>query len=126
MSKTSKAVDFLPAAAQKALQTLGADIALARQRRKESRKTWAQRMNVSIPTLIRMEKGEPTVAIGVYATALWLVGRTNALSALANPQGDLGALERDVQLAAKRHARKPVVTTNDAVMVANPAATPYR
>jgi hypothetical protein len=80
----------------------------------------------SIPTLIRMEKGEPTVAIGVYATALWLVGRTNALSALANPQGDLGALERDVQLAAKRHARKPVVTTNDAVLVANPAATPYR
>jgi hypothetical protein len=114
MSKTSSAVDFLPTASLKAFQMLGADMALARQRRKESRKTWAQRMNVSIPTLIRMEKGEPTVAMGVYATALWLIGRTDALSALANPKEDLGALERDVQLAAKRHARKPVATTKDA------------
>jgi DNA-binding XRE family transcriptional regulator len=115
MSKTSNAVDFLPAASQKALQRLGADMALARQRRKESRQTWAQRMNVSIPTLIRMEKGEPTVAIGVYATALWLLGRTNALSTLANPQEDLGALERDVQLANKRYARKTAIGSKEPV-----------
>jgi hypothetical protein len=115
MPKASTAVASLPASSLKALQNLGADLMLARKRRKEPLKDWAQRMSVSTPTLMRMEKGDPSVGIGVYATSLWLIGRTNALSALANPQDDLGALERDIQLAAKRHARKPAAPTKEAV-----------
>lgn len=107
MSKTSGAIDSLPAAALKGLRDLGADLALGRLRRKESLKTWAARMNVSVPTLMRMEKGEPSVAIGVYATSLWMLGRSKSLSELANPQDDLGALEQDIRKAKKRYARKP-------------------
>jgi hypothetical protein len=114
MPKVSTAVNSLPASSLKALQNLGADLMLARQRRKESLKNWAQRMNVSVPTLMRMEKGDPSVGVGVYATGLWLIGRINALNALANPQDDLGALELDIKLAAKRYARKPADSKKEA------------
>ena len=79
MPKPSLAADQLPASAAKALRDLGENLALARQRRKESLRAWASRMAVSVPTLIRMEKGDPSVGMGVYATALWLMGRHAAL-----------------------------------------------
>jgi len=56
---------------------LGENLALARQRRKESLRAWASRMAVYVPTLIRMEKGDPPVGMGVYATALWLMALTS-------------------------------------------------
>ena len=106
MPKASNAAQLLPSSSAKALRDFGADLALARQRRKESLKSWSQRMSVSIPTLMRMEKGDPSVGMGVYVTALWLMGRHTALSELANPKEDLGALEIDIREAAKRHARQ--------------------
>ena len=45
-----------------------------------------------------------SVAMGVYATALWLIGRASALPALAEPAADQGALELDVRRASKRRA----------------------
>jgi hypothetical protein len=51
-----------------------------------------------------MERGEASVAIGVYATALWLIGRMPALSELAEPKHDVGALESDVRKARQRRA----------------------
>jgi hypothetical protein len=63
-------------------------------------------MGVSIPTLIRMERGDPGVGAGIYATALWLIGRSGALAALAAPGSDRGALESDVrEVVARRAAR---------------------
>ena len=62
----------------------------------------SQRIGISVPTLIRLEKGDPTVSMGAYASALWLIGRVQALGDLAAPATDLGALELDV-----REARRP-------------------
>lgn len=76
MSKPAAAAEYLPAAVDRALKDLGVNLALARQRRKESHRTWASRLSVSVPTLIRMEKGDPAVGMGVYATALWLMAGT--------------------------------------------------
>lgn len=89
----------MPPSAVAALQQLGADLAVARLRRKESLKTWAKRIGVSVPTLLRLEAGEPGVSLGVLATALWLVGRDGALATLATPREDRGALELDVREA---------------------------
>lgn len=100
MSKASLSLMSLPPDAAKALAALGEHLALARLRRKQSQRAWAQRLGVSVPTLASMERGEPGVSMGVYATALWLMGRTQALGELANPQFDLGALESDVRAAA--------------------------
>lgn len=105
MPKASAAAEQLPSSVFRALHDLGAHLALARQRRGESMRARAARMGVSVPTLVRMEKGDPAVGMGVYATALWLMGRHQALAEVAAPQHDLGALELDIQ--AIRSRRKP-------------------
>lgn len=99
MSKASSALAQLPPSTLAALAQLGADLAVARLRRKESLKTWAKRMGVSVPTLLRLEAGEASVSLGVLATALWLIGRDGALASLATPKEDRGALELDVRQA---------------------------
>jgi hypothetical protein len=99
MTKASPALARLPPSTLAALAQLGADLAVARLRRKESLKTWAKRLGVSVPTLLRLEAGEPSVSVGVLATALWLIGRDAALGALATPKEDRGALELDVRQA---------------------------
>jgi len=99
MSKASLALTQMPPSTVAALQQLGADLAVARLRRKESLNTWAKRKGVSVPTLLRLEAGEPGVSLGVLATALWLVGRDGALATVASPKEDRGALELDVRAA---------------------------
>jgi transcriptional regulator with XRE-family HTH domain len=99
MSKPSAALAKMPPSTLAALAQLGADLAVARLRRKESLKTWAQRLGVSVPTLMRLEAGEPSVSLGVLATALWLIGRDATLATLATPKEDRGALELDVRQA---------------------------
>jgi transcriptional regulator with XRE-family HTH domain len=86
---------------------LGENLGIARKRRRESQAIWAQRLGVSIPTLKRMECGDPGVAVGIYATALWLIGRADALAPLADPNLDHGALEIEVRQAQKRSSRQP-------------------
>jgi hypothetical protein len=99
MPKTARALQQLPPGTVKAIERLGADLAVARLRRKESLKTWAQRMGVSVPTLQRLEAGDPGVGIGIVATALWLIRRDAELGNLASPEHDQGALEMDVRQA---------------------------
>ena len=102
MPKSSAVANSLPPVAAASLRQLGENLAIARARRKESQRAWAQRIGVSIPTLIRLERGDPTVSMGAYASALWLMGRVQALADVAAPAADLGALERDVREARRR------------------------
>jgi hypothetical protein len=99
MTKASLALSQMPPSTLAALARLGADLAVARLRRRESLKTWAKRLGVSVPTLLRLEAGEPSVSLGVLVTALWLIGRDAALGDLATPKEDRGALELDVRQA---------------------------
>ncbi len=99
MPKTTKAIQQLPPATLGALQKLGADLAVARLRRKESLRTWAKRLGVTLSTLQRLEAGDPTVSIGIIASALWLINRDGELGNLAAPEQDQGALELNVREA---------------------------
>lgn len=101
MPKPPIALSQMPPAAAAGLRQLGADLAVARLRRKESLASWAARIGTSVPTLMRMEAGEAGVGIGLYATALWMVGRSGALATLAAPEHDRGALELDVRAAVQ-------------------------
>ena len=101
MPKTARALLQLPPATAAAIEKLGADLAVARLRRKESLKTWAKRMGVSVPTLQRLEAGDPGVGIGIVATALWLLNRDGALGSLAAPEHDQGAIEMAVRDAVE-------------------------
>ncbi len=104
MPRRSGALTSLPPAVSNALRGLGENLAIARVRRKESQRTWAKRLGISVPTLIRMEHGDPGVSMGIYATALWLMGRAQTIKDAADPSTDRGALELDVRAAVKRRA----------------------
>ena len=101
MPKTARALIQLPPSTAAALERLGADLAVARLRRKESLRSWAARLGVSVATLQRLEAGDPSVGIGIVATALWLIQRDGALQSLAAPEHDQGAIEMDVRAATE-------------------------
>lgn len=107
MSKRSGAIESMPSAVLVQLRELGENLAVARKRRREPLRAWAQRIGVSEPTLMRMEKGDPSVSMAVYATALWLMGRSQVIADLAAPEHDQGALEDAVRVAKARAVRKP-------------------
>lgn len=108
MSRVSNSVASLPSSAQVSLEVLGEHLRLGRKRRKESLRTWALRMDVSVPTLAAMEKGDPRVSIGVYATALWLIGRDDALRDLAAPEKDSQALAQELLVVQNKGKRRNV------------------
>lgn len=105
MSKSAETLKSLPGSTLKALAALGENLRIARERRGESLRSWALRMAVSVPTLQRMESGDPSVGMGVYAVALWLCGQEKALAALASPSEDKQVLELEIIRAAKRRKR---------------------
>ena len=108
MPKQPQALIQMPPAVRSALVAMGEQLGVARKRRKQSLRVWAQRIGVSEPTLVRLERGDASVAMGIYATALWLIGRSAMLAELAAPEHDLGALEDEVRAAKARAVRAPV------------------
>jgi hypothetical protein len=106
VSRNSPSIESLPQAARAALRKLADDLSTARKRRGQPLREWAKRLEVSVPTLLRMEKGDPSVSAGVYATAVWLIGRHEALGQVADPKEDLAALEAEIQTARLRGARR--------------------
>ena len=105
MPRAAESIASLPGAVQVSLEVLGGHLRLGRMRRKESLRSWALRLNVSVPTLAAMEKGDPRVGMGVYATALWLIGRDEALRSLAAPESDAQALAQEM-LAIQNKGRR--------------------
>lgn len=102
MPRPSKSTESLPEDVQLALERLGGNLRIARERRGESFRSWASRMEISSPTLQRMEKGDPSVSMGIYATALWLTGQLEALGELASPTTDELALEIEIVRARRK------------------------
>ncbi len=108
MPKAAESVASLPSSVLVSLEMLGEHLRLGRKRRKESLRSWALRMNVSVPTLTAMEKGDPRVGMGVYATALWLMGRDDALRTLAAPESDAQALAQEMLVLQNKGGRRNV------------------
>lgn len=106
MPRAAASIVSLPGPAQASLEVLGSHLHLARKRRGESLRSWALRMDVSVPTLRAMEKGDPRVSMGVYATALWLLGRSDALLDLAAPENDAQALAQEILAIEKKRGRR--------------------
>ncbi len=86
--KTSKAKKALPVRVKRAIEKLGADISVARRRRGIGHRLMAERAFISPSTLVRAEKGDPSVALGIYASILFVLDMTDRLSALADPAHD--------------------------------------
>lgn len=112
MTRKTQSIEQLAPQTIAALEALGSHLAVARMRRKESLATRAQRMAISIPTLSRMEAGDPAVSMGIYATALWLMGCDGELARVASPEKDRGALELDIQAAVDLGKKRARVASN--------------
>lgn len=97
MTKSSPAYKALPGIAMEQLQKLGHDIAVARKRRRMSMRDMAARMMVNLKTVQRMEKGDPSVGIGIIMTALWILGMHRRLGELVTPETDRTGLQEDIR-----------------------------
>lgn len=94
--------DLLPPPTRKALSKLGRDIATARRKRHFTIAMMAERMGVSPNTFRRVERGDPTVAMGAYAMALFVLGFGETLGDLVDVKRDEVGLLLDEERLPKR------------------------
>jgi len=94
--RTSRSSVVMPLPVSRALRKLGRDMRDARRRRRIPAAITAQRASISRTTLVKIEKGDPGVAIGIYATVLFVLGMAGAA------RRSRGAEERPGGPAARR------------------------
>jgi len=86
--KNSRSRPALPLPVKRALRKLGEDISIARRRRRISVQLMADRAFIGRNTVTRVEKGDPGVSLGIYATVLFVLGMADRLTDLADPSTD--------------------------------------
>lgn len=108
MAKRSLNTDSLPVAIRQAIRGLGENISMARRRRRVTQAQLATRMMVSPPTIRRIEKGDPSVSIAFYYSALWSLGLLKDVRGIADPDADQSAQLLDLERLPERvrHARR--------------------
>ena len=105
-----------PPAIHRSLRKLGQDIREARLRRHLPMAIIAERASTSRQTLARVEKGDPSVSMGIYASALHALGLLDGLGKLADPLNDpVGQALASAELPkrARIQVRRESETEND-------------
>jgi DNA-binding XRE family transcriptional regulator len=104
----------LPLPVIRALRKLGGDIRDARRRRRIPTATMAQRASISRTTLAKIEKGDPGVQLGIYATVLFVLGLANRIGELADVRRDDAGLQLEEEHLPQRiRLRSPSRTPPD-------------
>jgi hypothetical protein len=75
----------------------------------------AQRASISRMTLFKIEKGDPGVAMGIYATVLFVMGMSERLGDIADPRHDAVGLQLEEEHLPQRirGTRKQKRTTGE-------------
>lgn len=105
MPKNTTLVRSLPGPVLGALKEQGTRIGIARKRRQQTQDDLAQRMNVDVRTLRRVEAGDPRVTLGAYMAALWALGLLKQLDRVAAPALDAQGQALSLQELPKRVRR---------------------
>jgi hypothetical protein len=100
--RTTRASVVLPIPVRRALRKLGQDIRDARRRRRIPVQIAAERASISRMTLLKIEKGEPGVAMGSYATVLFVLGFADRVADIADPKNDAIGLQLEEDRLPKR------------------------
>ena len=95
----------LPRRAAKNLQIAGEQIRLARLRRDLTISQVAERASCSDLTVMRVERGTPTVAIGIYLRVLFALGLDDSILFLAKDD-EMGRTLQDLDLKHRQRASK--------------------
>lgn len=99
--KKKPASILLPETTLAPLRELGVLLRSARTARRWPRAELAQRLLVATATVQRMERGTPTVQIGIYAAAMELLGMSDAWARL------IETAKAQVPASTTQRARKP-------------------
>jgi len=87
------------------MRKLGQDIRDARRRRRIPVAIMAQRASISRVTLFKLERGEAGVAMGTYATVLFVLGMVDRLEDLADATHDAVGLALEEERLPQRIRR---------------------
>lgn len=112
MPKATRSTKALPLSVMSELEKLGRNITIARKRRRLSMKNMAERAMVSVETIQRLEKADPSVGIGIIATVLWILGVHQRLGDLITPENDKIGIQEELQ-HLPRDFRRSKKSTND-------------
>ena len=104
MSRTTIAKN-LPRRAAQNLQIVGEQIRLARLRRDLSIAQIAERAMCNVISVMRVEKGSPTVSMGIYLRILFALGMDDSILFLAK-EDEMGRTLQDLDLKHRQRASK--------------------
>jgi transcriptional regulator with XRE-family HTH domain len=121
--RTTKGSPVYPQVAR-GLAKLGRDISLARRRRRIAAEDFARQMGVSRATLHRLENGDPGISLNTLTMAMFVLGRLNAVSELADPAKDDVGMMLARQEAPRRvqrtHTVRPRSEADDVALPSEP------
>lgn len=100
--KKRKKANTLPIPVNRALRKLGQDLSDARRRRRIPVALMAERAAINRMTLYKIERGEPGVSMGSYATVLFVLGLIEPLSGMADAKNDPVGLALEEERLPKR------------------------
>jgi DNA-binding XRE family transcriptional regulator len=94
--------DVLPTRLRRSLSKFGHDLAVARRKRHLTVAMMAERTGLAKSTYTRIEKGDPAVAMGAYAMALFVLGFGEVFGSLSDARRDEEGLLLDEARLPKR------------------------
>lgn len=98
---------------QSILNTMGEQIKMARLRRKLSVDLVAERAGISRASLWSVEKGSPSVSMGIYAAVLHALNNMDKDLLLIAKDDDLGRKLQDLNLPVRKRSPKKQGDTNE-------------
>ena len=101
----AKSTTILFPRTMKMLKRFGENLRMARLRRNVSSKLEAERAGISVSTLTKIEKGEPTVSLGSYMQVLVTLNLSEDILKVA-ADDELGRKLQDLNLPIRARAPK--------------------
>jgi hypothetical protein len=109
MNKQRLGPNTLPFPVRRALADLGKGIREARIRRRIPTSVMANRALINRMTLYKIERGDPTVSVGAYATVLFVLGMIDRFADIADAKFDEVGLSLDEERLPKRiRSKSPI------------------
>ena len=105
----------LPLPVQRTLRKLGRDIRDARRRRRLPMALVAERASTTRKTVMRIERGDPGVSLGLIASVLFVLGLADRLSEVADARQDARGLALEEERLPQRvHLKKSAAPAGNA------------
>ena len=106
MVSLKKALYNIMPETEEILKTLGEQIRLARLRRNLSVNLISERAGISRATLWKVEKGNPAVAMGIYAAVLHALNNMDKDLLLVAKDDEMGRKLQDLNLMVRKRATR--------------------